>query len=182
MRFEELQDDNDDDEWAAALIQAAEAAEEEEWEWRIAMARARVEREEPREEPRIAKLTSPPPAPPANQASPPPSAHKGAPKPPPIPPRPPRAETIEPLPVMARRRLSVSTEAPPSAPRARTETGPLSGAMSRGVSLARIPRPPVIIPPKEPRRLACGTGGMQAYEDSGDLLREAFAAYVTKED
>jgi hypothetical protein len=89
MRFDELQDENDDDEWARALVQATEIAEEEEWH----------------------RLIRP---------------------------------------------------SPPRAPRV-----PLVSAMSRVVSPARVGYPPVKIPPKE---------------DSVDLLRAAFAAYVSRED
>jgi hypothetical protein len=89
MRFEELQDENDDDEWARALVKATEIAEDEEW-------------------------------------------HR----------------LIRPAP-----------------PRARRE--PVVSAMSRVVSPPRVGYPPVKIPPKE---------------DPGDLLRAAFAAYVSRED
>jgi hypothetical protein len=143
MRFDELQDDDDDDdEWAAALIQAAAAAEEAEWDWRISMARARIEREEPK----IAKLV------------------------------PPQRSPSIPLP----RRRSVSTDAPWT-PRPHTGTAPTMGAVPRGVSPTHVTRPTVVIPPKEPRPLACGTGAMEAYEESGELLLDAFAAYVIKE-
>ncbi|HUQ04857.1 MAG TPA: hypothetical protein VM261_20285 [Kofleriaceae bacterium] len=109
MRFEELQDDGDDEEWAAALIQAARDAEEDEWEWRIAMARAKVEREEPR----IANLPEPP--------------------------------AMSPIPPAPRRR-SVTTEAPPSVPRA--VRPPSMSARSRAVTQPPAARPVVVIPPK----------------------------------
>lgn len=158
MRFEELLDDNDDDEWATALIRAAEAAEEAEWEWRIAMARARADREEPQ----IAKL-APPQTPALPKASPPPSARKGASKPPPIPPLPPRP---------------LRAGAPPLP---RPATAPVVRAASLAVSPPRGSRPTVFIPPKEPRRPAPAPTALELYEASGELLRDAFATYVIKE-